>query len=333
MAFTDTEKFSKAALQLDVPQEVERITQFLREGILHQFRRQGAVVGISGGIDSSVVLALCVRALGAERVLGILMPERESSPESADLAHLLADHFGVRTVTENITPILDAAGCYQRRDEAVSQLFPEYSNGWKCKISLPGNLLDQDTLNIFSLTVIDPQGQEYRKRLPPAQFSQIVAASNFKQRSRMLTLYYHAEQRNYAVVGTPNKNEHALGFFVKYGDGGTDISPIQHLWKNQVYQLARFLEIPEEIQARTPTTDTYSAGGSQEEFFYRIPFEILDLVWLGMEQHVPAAEIAAALDLTAEQVERVIADIQRKQRTTQYLRTPVLTLEKEEAGE
>jgi NAD+ synthase len=316
--------FDRNALQLDAAQETERIVQSLRASVHETLHRQGAVVGISGGIDSSVVLALCARAFEPHHVLGVTMPEQESSPESAVLAQKLAGQYGVQTVTEDITAALRGLGCYRRRDEAIGRVFPEYGPGWKAKIVLPGNLLEQATLNIFRLNVTSPEGQQHTKRLPLQEYNQIVAASNFKQRSRMATLYYHAEARNYAVIGTANKNEHALGFFVKYGDGGADIQPIAHLFKTQVYMLARYLGVPEEIQARTPTTDTYPGGSTQEEFFYRVPFDILDTIWLGYERHIPAEKIAEALDLTVEQVERVIADIIRKQRTTAYLRTAAL---------
>lgn len=319
--------FTRRSLELDAAREVERIVQFLQENVQHKLHRQGAVLGISGGIDSSVVLALCVRAFGAQRVIGILLPERESSPESAELAHLLAKQFDVQTVTEDITAALEGAGCYRRRDEAVKRVFPEFEPDWKSKITLPGNLLDEDRLNIFSLTVIKPDDSEQTQRLPLREYAQIVASSNFKQRARMSMLYYHAELRNYAVIGTPNKNERDMGFFVKFGDGGADINPIGHLFKTQVFQLARYLDIPAEIQQRPPTTDTYSAGSTQEEFFYRIPFEILDLVWLGYERGVARSEIAAALDLTVDQVARVIADIERKHRATDYLRMHPINLD------
>jgi NAD+ synthase len=314
--------FGRDALKIDAEQEAARLVEGLRRSVHQQLRRQGAVVGISGGIDSSVVLALCARAFGAERVVGLMMPERDSSDDSVVLARQVAEHFGIPTETENITPVLEGFGCYRRRDEAIGRVFPEYGQGWKAKIVIPGNLLEEDTLNVFHLTAISPDGQTLSRRLPLREYFQVVAASNFKQRTRMSMLYYHAELRNFAVVGTGNKNEHALGFFVKQGDGGVDIQPIAHLFKNQVYQLAEYLGVPEEIRRRTPTTDTYSAGSSQEEFFFRVPFEILDLVWLGHEQGVPNREIGEALGLSAEQVERVVVDIGRKQRTTAYLRTP-----------
>ncbi len=312
--------FDRSWLDLDCAAETERIVTWLQEKVLRAFRRQGAVVGISGGIDSSVVLALCVRAFGPGRVVGILLPERESSPESADLAHELARCYGVEAITEEISGALDGFGCYPRRDEAIRRVIPEYQPGWNTKIVLPGDLMERATLNLFHLVVTNPDGTEYRKRLPPQEYRQIVASSNFKQRTRMSMLYYHAELRNYAVIGTAQKNEHDLGFFVKYGDGGSDIAPLEHLYKTQVFQLAEYLGVPETIRQRTPTTDTYPGGGSQEEFFYRIPFETLDAIWLGFERGVAHEDIARGLGLTAEQVGNVVNDIISKRNATEYLR-------------
>lgn len=318
--------FERNALALDAAAEVERIVAWLRDAVHHQLRRQGAVVGISGGVDSSVVLALCARAFGPERIVALMLPERDSSPDSAALASRVAARYGVTPLLEEISAALDGFGCYQRRDEAVRRIFPQFEPGWTTKITLPGNLLDQDTLNVFHLTVISPDGREWSQRMPLREYYQIVAASNFKQRTRMALLYYHAELRNYAVIGTANKAEHDQGFFVKHGDGGVDVQPIGHLFKTQVYQLAEYLDVPVEVRQRAPTSDTYSAGSTQEEFFFRVPFEILDVVWLGYEQGVPSKEIGSALGLSAEQVERVIADIVRKERTTAYLRMGALSL-------
>jgi NAD+ synthase len=321
-----TLNLDRSGLELDAAEETERIVGSLRRAVHQELRRQGAIVGISGGIDSSVVLALCARAFGPQRVVGVLLPEGESSPDSVVLAQKVAGRCGVQTVTEDITAALQGFGCYRRRDEAIARLFPEYGPGWKAKIALPGNLLEQEALNVFRLTVISPDDREFSKRLPLREYYQVVAASNFKQRTRMAMLYYHAELRNYAVIGTANKNEHDLGFFVKYGDGGVDVSPIVHLFKTQVFQLARHLGVPQQIQDRVPTTDTYSAGSTQEEFFFRIPFDVLDAVWSGYERGASSEELAEALALSTEQVERVIADIVRKGRTTAYLRMPPIEM-------
>ena len=322
-------RFHKNILDIDAASEVERITDFLRTQIRQVMRKQGGVLGISGGIDSSVVLGLCVRAFGPERVIPIMLPEKDSDPESVHLAERLSIIFGVEPVLEVITPILDGFGCYPRRDEAIRRVFPEYdaSLGYTAKIVLPNNLLEGDTLNVFKVVIITPDGEEKSHRLAPRDFNQIVAASNFKQRTRMAMLYYHAELNNYAVIGTGNKNEHKQGFFVKYGDGGTDIRPIIHLYKTQVYMLAEYLGIPEEIRRRPPTSDTYSAHSTQEEFFFRLPFQTMDLLWFAQEHGVSAEEAAQVMEMDPVQVQRAYADFTRKQRTTEYLRMPMLELD------
>jgi len=312
--------FTKDSIKIDPAKEFEKISTKLRDDVTKKLKKRGAVVGISGGIDSSVVLAICAKTFGPERVLGVMLPENDSNPDSLELATKLAEKFNVKYIVENMTDALAGFGCYRRRDEAIKNVFPEYNNNYKAKITLPTNLLEKDSLNVFQLTIIAPDGSTKSERLPLKEYLQIVAASNFKQRSRMSMLYYHAESRNYAVIGTGNKNEHEQGFFVKYGDGGADIKPITHLFKTQVFQLAEYLEVPDEIRKRTPTTDTYSAEQTQEEFFYRVPFAILDTVWFGWENNVPVEKIAEALQLTESNVESIINDIQRKIRTTEYLR-------------
>jgi NAD+ synthase len=299
------------------------MVKFLQEQVRGIMRRYGAVVGISGGIDSSTVLALCVRAFGPERVTAVMMPDKDSDRESEPLARNLARHFGVEPILEDITPALEGYNCYNRRDEAIKRVYPNYdpSAGYKSKIVLPQNLLDKDTLNVFYLTVVKPDGTEETQRLPVREYMQIVAASNLKQRTRMSTLYYHAERQNYAVIGTANKNEHAQGFFVKYGDGGVDIQLIAHLYKTQVYQIAAYLDVPEDIQQRTPTTDTYSAHCTQEEFFFRLPFQTMDLLWYAQENNYPLDEVAEAMGLTETQIQRAFDDFTRKKRTTEYLRS------------
>ncbi len=319
--------FHRNVLKLDPEREVARIVERLRHDVFNVLKRNGGVLGVSGGVDSAVALALATRALGRDRVVALLLPEMESSPDSARLARQVCQQFGVNPIVEDVTAPLIGFGCYRRRDEAVRSVFPEYDSTYKLKITLPAGLLDKDTLNIFRVSIVSPEGEEKSRRLRPAQLRQIVAASNFKQRSRAAMLYYHADLHDYAVIGTPQKNEHDQGFFVKHGDGAMDVKPIGHLYKTQVYQLAEYLGIPEEICSRPPTSDTYSAGSTQEEFFFRLPFELLDLLWYALEHNVAAAEVAREMDLTEEQVQRVFDDLTRKQRTTEYLRMPPLGLE------
>ena len=249
--------FHPAMLRIDPQAETGRIVDAIRDQVLGRLRRKGAVLGISGGIDSSVAAALCVRALGKERVLGLLMPERDSSPDSLELGRLLAEELGIETVLEDVSSVLEAAGCYRRRDEAIRSVFPDYGPQYKSKIVLP-DLLGGNSYRIFSVVIESPTGEVHRKRLPLGAYQQVVAATNFKQRTRKMMEYYHADRLRYAVVGTPNLLEFDQGFFVKNGDGSADLKPIAHLYKTQVYQLAEFLDVPEVICKRPPTTDTYS---------------------------------------------------------------------------
>jgi NAD+ synthase len=316
--------FTSAVLDLDVDREATRIAEWLRATVLGTLKKRGVVLGLSGGIDSSVVAALAAKALGPDKVLGIFMPERHSSDDSLELGQLLAKALGIPTVLENIGAQLEAAGCYSRQNEAIRTVFPEYGDGWKCKLTLP-SILESERLNVFSLTVQDPAGVQKAGRLPLAGYLQLVAATNFKQRVRKTMEYYHADRLNSAVAGTPNRLEYDQGFFVKQGDGAADLKPIAHLYKTQVYRLAAHLGVPPEICARPPTTDTYSLPQTQEEFYFALPYGKMDLCLWGVNHQVPAEEVAPAVGLTGAQVERVYKDIAAKRRTTKYLHaSPIL---------
>jgi NAD+ synthase len=324
-----TTPFSKDILKMkNVEAEVQRISWKLKDDILGALKRKGAVIGISGGIDSSVTLALTVKALGAENVLGIMLPEKDSSPESKEFALKLADKFKVKTLEEDITRALEGFGCYQRRDEAVMAIFPEYNPvQYKMKIGINQSGLNQFLPPVFSLTIINDDGNEKHKILPIKEYLQIVAASNFKQRCRMSMLYYHAERLHFAMIGTPNKHEVEQGFFVKNGDGGADVMPIAHLYKSQVYQLSEYLGVPEEIIKRTPTSDTYSAVQTQEEFFFQMPFLEMDLIVYAMDNGISAEDAGLVLNKTKEEVKLVYNNLIRKKKTTEYLRMAPITYE------
>jgi NAD+ synthase len=305
----------------DVEAAANKIIHKLQQDVIHNLKRLGAVVGTSGGIDSSVCLALTAKAFGPAKVLGIMMPEKDSSPESEELAKELADKFGVKTIKEDITPAVAGFKCYERRDEAVRRVFPEYNpKTHRMKIGIKQSSLSNSLPPVFSLTIIDSNGNQEDKILPVKEYLQIVAASNFKQRSRMTTLYYHAESLHYAVIGTPNKHEQEQGFFVKYGDGGADVMPIGNLYKTQVYQLANFLGVPKAIIERTPTTDTYSAEQTQEEFFFQMSFGLMDRFWYGFENGYSPKEVAKVMGESEEHVEALFKNFERKKTTTEYLR-------------
>lgn len=313
----------KDRLRIDAPAEIERITGALRAQLSRQLRRRGVVVGLSGGIDSSVTAALVCRALGSERAFGLLMPEGESADETTALGQRVATHLGMHAQIEDITPLLEAAGCYRRRDDAIRSVVPDYGPGWRSKIVLP-SVTDSDQYRVYSVVVQSPSGEQRKKRLSPAAYLSIVAATNFKQRTRKMLEYFHADRLNYAVAGTPNRLEYDQGFFVKGGDGAADLKPIAHLYKSQVYALAEALGLPQEIRARPPTTDTYSLPQSQEEFYFSLPYDQMDLCLFAYNHDAPPAEIGAELGLPEEAVRRVYRDIESKRRTTRYLHLPPL---------
>jgi NAD+ synthase len=313
-------------LNLDCEAEAARIGVLLRETVLRQFRKKGVVVGMSGGIDSSVVAGLSVKALGADRVFGLLMPERDSAEETLSLSRGLAQHLGIRFAHEDISPVLEAFGCYRRRDEAIRRCVSDYGFGCKSKIVLPP-VAEDNRLRLFTLVVQYPDGRTTESRLDIESYLGIVAATNFKQRTRKTLEYYHADRLNYAVLGTPNRLEYDQGFFVKLGDGAADIKPIAHLYKTQVYRMAAFLGLPENIRNRPPTTDTYSLPQSQEEFYFSLPYDKMDLVLFGKNRGVSAAEVGTWIGFSAEQVERVFRDIDSKRRFARYLHSPPVLVE------
>ena len=313
------------ALAIDCAAETERITRMLRR-YLGDFHRRGFVVALSGGIDSSVTAALCVRAVGAERVFGLHMPERASAPETLRLSRAVSDTFGFDSAVEEIADTLEAVGCYSRYDDAVRRVVPDYGPGWKSKIVLP-SVTEDDSLRIYSLVVEDPDGTQSRHRLSTDAYLGVLAAMNFKQRVRKMLEYHHADRLNYATTGTPNRLEYDQGFFVKLGDGAADVKPIAHLYKTQVYALAEHLGVPAEIRARPSTTDTYSLEQSQEEFYFSLPHHLMDLCLHGRDHDVPLPEVAALVGLDTAQVERVMRDIDQKRRSTRYLHAPPVLVE------
>lgn len=321
-----SEILSSDVLNKDLDAEVDKISQRLREILRKDLHRRGLVVAMSGGIDSSVSAALAVKALGPKKVFGLLLPETDSSSNSLKRGRMLAEHLGIEYLIEDIAPTLEAIGCYRWRDDAIRETFPQYSDGWKNKIVISGGTEGQ--INHFNLVVQSPDGEAQEKRLGLKQYLQIVAATNYKQRIRKTIEYFHADRLNYAVVGTPNRLEYDQGFFVKNGDGSADVKPIAHLYKSQVYALSRHLELPEEICSAIPTTDTYSLQQGQDEFYFALPYQQMDVALWAYNHDVSAQQLAQFLDVSEERAQWVYDDIEAKRKTTYYMHAkPVLVEE------
>lgn len=312
-------------LKLDEAAETARITGRLRELLRSHLHRRGLIIAISGGVDSAVCAALAVRAVGCERVFGLLLPERDSSSESSLRGRMVAEQLGIAYEEFDIAPVLDALGCYQWRDDAIRAIFPSYTGAWKNKIVIAGG--QAGAFSYFKLVVQSPDGQVFEERLDSKNYLQIVAATNFKQRIRKTVEYFHADRLHYAVVGTPNRLEYDQGFFVKNGDGSADVKPIAHLYKTQVYALARYFELPEAICNAPPTTDTYSMAQGQDEFYFALPYDKMDIALLAYNSGNSVAQLANELGISHAQAESIYHDIEAKRKTTAMLHWPAIPIE------
>lgn len=313
---------------MNIEEELIRLESFLKKYLI-DYKREGFVVGLSGGIDSTLMSALCVRAVGKDKVFGVILPEADSNPISKKLAIEHAESLGIEYVVEEITPELKAFGTYEKRDNIIREIYPEYTNKHKIKITLPNNLLEQDSLSFFSLEIFHNMIPVYKKRLRKKQLLGIEAATNTKQRIRMTHLYYHAERLNYSVAGTTNKTEMIQGFFVKYGDGGVDLECLAHLYKSEIYELSRYLKLHQSIIDRPPSPDTYNSQVTDEDFFFRMPFDILDKLLMEWVNNTPIEEVAKKVDLEPDQVKRAFRDFSNKKASTDHLRELPPTIQEE----
>ena len=323
MVTSNPVKLNADVLRIDCEAEVRHISTRMVEILGRELKRRGLVIAMSGGIDSSVCAALAVRAVGPDRVHGLLLPEQDSSPHSLQRATVLAKHLGIAYSIEDIAPALNALGSYRWRDDAIRTVFPDYGSDWKNKIIIAGGM--DGAFNYFKLVVQTPVGKLREARLPLRAYQQIVAATNYKQRIRKSVEYFHADRLNYAVIGTPNRLEYDQGFFVKNGDGAADLKPIAHLYKTQVYALARHLGLPEEICNASPTTDTYSLQQGQDEFYFAMHYDKMDIALWAFNHAIPAVELAKCLEVTPQQAAHIYSDIEAKRRATRYLHAgPIL---------
>jgi len=319
--------FNLDVLKIDPLTEVEKLSKFIVNQASVVFRRKGIIVGLSGGIDSACMASVAAHAMGKERVFGLVLPEKESNPISRDYAIKHAQTLGLEFREIDISPTVDSVVGYSWRDQFLQKLIPEYEPGYKYNITLPTDLLERAAFNFYNLQVQMPDGSIKKKRLNIEEFQTVTSFANIKIRSRMLHLYAEAERRNLVVAGTTNRTEFILGDFCKYGDGGTDIEPFSYLYKNQIYQISEYLEMIPEIMDRQPSPDTFSLPVSDQEFFFRIPFDKLDYLLYAWEHEVSVNETAKVLHLSADAVERAYKDFSSKNNATSHLRATPCILE------
>jgi NAD+ synthase len=312
--------FSRDILKLNCQEVAYEIQNFIKNEVFNKFKRKGAILGLSGGVDSALSAALCVNALGAENVIGLILPEKETNPCSIDYAKLHADQLGIKTFYIDITSILNSFNVYSTKNEIIMKIYPEFKEDMRYRLILPQNLLEKDRYNIYSLEIEVKPGEVVSKLINIKDYRELVALTNIKQRTRMILLYSFAEKNNYIVTGTTNKTEYLQGFFVKYGDGGVDIEPLANLYKTQIFELAKHLNVPEVIIQRKPSPDTFSLEVSDTEFYYCIPFETLDLLLYAFENQIDISNIKKELMLNESQVKRAFSDFDRKRRMTEHSR-------------
>jgi len=313
--------FDRSVLDFGVEKVARQLVDFIREQVTAVFRRKGIVIGLSGGIDSTVAAALSVRALGRDRVFGVLLPEKDSAPVSREYGRSVADDIGIACKEVEITPMVEAFGVYDVRNIIVKKYFPGYEDGQRFRLSLPQDMLDRDRISAYYLDLEMPGGEIESKRLSRDDFLTMMAANDVKQRVRMTQLYYEAEKRHYIVCGTTNLPETVQGFFVKFGDGGVDIEPLTYLYKSQVFKLGEYLGVPQEVLSRTPSPDTYSLPVSDKDFYFCMSYDTADMILYALRNDIPRDETAEALGLTVEQVARAWKDFERKKDATAMLRS------------
>ena len=311
----------KNLLKLENIEEISnQLQDFIKIQVKENLRKKGVVIGLSGGIDSSVTSALSVKALGHENVLGLILPEKESNPKSENLAKSLAANLDIETKKIDLTSILDAFDIYKIREEIVQKYFPPFDKKCIYRLTVPQNAVLTGGLRIPFLEVQDGDNQVHKFRLNPIDFSTLTSATSVKHRTRMTMLYYFAEKNNLAVLGSTNKSEYIQGYFVKYGDGGVDLEPLQHLYKTQVYQLGHYLNIPETILSRKASPDTWSFEVSDEDFFYGVDYETLDILWYAKENNISLENMSEFVNLEKNQIENLISYLEKRWKSSSHMR-------------
>jgi NAD+ synthase len=301
----------------------EKLPPFIKETVVNDLKKDGIVIGVSGGVDSALIATLAVKALGPDHVYGLILPEKESSPSSRELATRLCKKLKIPYGEVPITPMLESFGIYSQKESILRELFPQYDPViHTTNLFLPPGISSLSLLALPSIRLSNEKGSISTKRLSAPQYLKLISLQNVKQRTRMIVLYMHAEKMNYSVSGTTNKSELLTGYFVKFGDGGVDLEPIADLYKLQVYNLSEMLNIDTKIISRAPSPDTWSHFTSDEDFYLRMPYDILDQLLYAEEHDLPSEVVQKSTGLNASQIESAFKHIHTMKNASRMLQLP-----------
>nr|MDO8079300.1 NAD(+) synthase [Candidatus Freyarchaeota archaeon] len=303
-------------LELDYGRVSEKIEEFIRNSV-KSFKKDGVIVGMSGGIDSSTTATLSARALGPDRVFGLLMPERDSEPQNFKDAKQLASELEIEYEVLDITPILKEMGIYDILPDRIvkdKKLFLK-----KLEEAVRASLFEAKTVDI---PIVDPKSSvgdySFTLRDKSSDIEPISAKEGKrgycftfpKVRLRSIMLYYKACLKNLLVTGTLCKSEYATSMYEEHGDGACEIAPLRNLYKTQVRQLAQYLKLPKNIITKPSSPDLILGSLITDEIIMGMKYETMDAILYCLEQGMKTSEITEKLDVdeaTVKKVERTVA--------------------------